>query len=185
MGYSLSVPCRSVQAAKQLHSFLEISMRPYSVLTGDLDHLYDPTQYINIGRGLSYGSGASKVGFNFSSQGPYGIYMHAVLSWAALRVGRKRALNALAVTGYAHQMVPYITYDNEPIPVLTVQHLDGWSDEAKDYARLKWQVDHFGMRLSDCSPLGSPRNQCHHDVTRGEMRRLDHLWNVFMDRETR
>jgi len=166
---------------------------------------YDPTTEVRVGHQLGYGAGPSKIGFNFSTQGQFGIYMHAVLSWAALRVGRRRGLNALSIVNHADQKVAYITYDSTPIPVLRARDMEGWTPEAADYGKHNWQVDRFGLRhfgdtthyagMLVCgggdvaqAPLVKAmwtRDKALRAVTEKEMRRLEVLWDDFMDRETR
>jgi len=236
MGYSLSVPCKSRQARDRLAEFLSGTMRPFSEVCGEradvrealeawqeenkiegrrtlfpipdgVNRDYDPTQWICVGNELAYGAGSSKVGFNFSTQGDYGQWMYAVLKWAALHSGRKRGLNALSMVGMAHQRVPYITYDNEPTPVLLESMLIGWKDNAAEEARRRWVVNPLGIRAvedfthymdrrypSDRQPEGDQRkfleglyqrDKALGTIVEGEMRRLDVLWDDFIDMETR
>ncbi len=233
MGYSLSVPCKSGKARDRLAEFLKGCLRPFTEVcslpenacvreefeatAGELgkqmfplpsaDYFpYDPTRYIRVGHELAYGSGPSKVGFNFSTQGQFGTYIHAVLAWAALRVGRPRGLNALAVVGAAHQRVPYYTYDHEPIPVLLPSMMLDWSDSAREYGRTHWEVTHLGLRVADEAARMhaampekwakteeeiawlkrlAARDKALRDFTKREMRRLDVLWDEFIDMEER
>jgi len=229
MGYSLSVPCKSVKAAEMLHAFLTSELRPFSIACDDpanadirtafeavwegheedvqglpseeVDLPYDPTQYVHIGRGLSYAEGTTKVGFNFSTQMDFGVYMHTVLAWAALRVGRRRGLNALAPVGHADQKVPYFTYDSEPTEV------------SRKHGEIYWQVGPLGLRVTDedgvrthrfgqnvdavrkrirpderfdwLRALAIARDTALRAVTEREMRRLDCMWDYFVDMETR
>jgi len=217
MGYSLSVPCKSPKHRDRLAAFLNEHSRPFSVACGEAsdirvkhglktgadsvfllidsnDLLYDPTQFIQVGDDLSYGSGPSKVGFKFTSQGQYGTYMHAVLSWAALHSGRRRPLKRVSSSIGTGQSVRYITYDHEPIPVLTVEEMASWTPEEREYGEKHWAVDKFGMRLfthmthytvygndeqgsawfvSLCS-----QERALEQITRREMERLDALWTA-------
>jgi hypothetical protein len=225
MGYSLSVPCKSGKARDRLYGFLSRALRPFTddirakfndglddsrraipLPSAAADHAYDPTRYVHVGNGLAYGSGPSKVGFNFSTQGQFSTYMHAVCAWAALRVGRTRGLNALAVVGQAHQRVPYYTYDNEPIPALLPSHMLDWPDNAREHGRTHWEVTHLGLRVADevarthavmpeewaktpeekawLTRLAA-RDEAIRTIVEREMRRLDVLWDEFVDREER
>lgn len=233
MGYTLAVPCKSTLARDRMADFLCATLRPFSVACDEAEAIrakfdeyrestsegsgaralvmglpsqhtaYDPTARVSVGNELGYGAGPSKIGFNFSTQGQFSIYMHAVLSWAALRVGRRRGLNALSIVGHADQKVAYITYDSTPIPVLRTRDMEGWTPEAADYGKHQWQVDRFGLRhfgdtthyAGRWSPGGKTeealvkamwtRDKALRDITEREMRRLEVLWEDFMDRETR
>ena len=119
MSYSLSVPCKSLKAKDLLWRFLQAHHRPFylsvhadenqdvrdeyaSRLSGIKDRIglleparlrdFDPTRNIYQGHHLAYGRRKTKVGFDFHSEGQFGVYMRALLSWAALRVGRRQGL---------------------------------------------------------------------------------------------
>lgn len=184
MGYSLSVPCKSQKARNRLAKFLKRHLRPFTVACSSPEYgppdrtfllpstdYYDPTRHVYVGDELAYGSGNSKVGFNFVSQGQFGVYMHAIMAWSALRVGRTRGLNALSAIGMAHQRVPYYTYDSTPIPVLLPSHMLDWSDSAREYGRTQWEVTHLGLRVT-------ARDEALRIITESEMRRLDVLWST-------
>ncbi len=212
-----SVPCKSRLARDRMAEFLRSTMRPFGGVCDEAsveratfeeavtdhhrqvfplpsrDHLYDPTREFAVGNALAYGSGASKVGFNFST------YMHTVLAWAALRVGRKRGLNALACVGRAHQPVPYYTYDSNPTPVLLPSMMLDWSDVGREYGKTHWEVTHLGLRVADevarthavmpekwaktdeelawLKRLAA-RDTALRTITEREMRRLDVLWDA-------
>lgn len=233
MGYSLSVCCKSPKARDRLAEFLRGAMRPFSLVCGErtdvrdaldkwndenlpenmkgmyplpdgLNRDYDPTQFVFVGDELAYGAETNKVGFNFSTQGDMGIYMYAVLKWAALHSGRKRGLNALSYVGRAGQSVPYITYDSHPDPVLSESMILDWSEsEQKEARQRRWVVNPLGLwpigefshyfrrRYGDADidiTLGErrsliesfyQRDKALHTITEQEMGRLDGLWNEF------
>lgn len=227
MGYSLSVPCKSAKARDQLAEFLRAYLRPFTTVCGEAEDIraefdafreatrkrpgapplvwelptqydsYDPTKDVWVGHELAYGAGSSKIGFNFSTQGQFSIYMHTVLSWAALLVGRRRGLNDLAVIGHADQRVAYISYDSHPIPVLLPSDMADWTPEAVEHGRDHWQVDGLGLRYfgdtahyAEVELSGNPsscgqaplvvalwtRDKALRAITAREMTRLDELW---------
>jgi len=225
MGYSLSLPCKSSPARDKLAGFLRANLRRFTLVADeevairdewtadamtrpgrrtldlpDSNRDYDPTREIAVGRQLAYGASTSKVGFNFSTAGDFSIYMHAVLSWGALHSGRRKGLNALSEVGHADQAVHYITYDRTPIPVLTVEDMDGWDPKDREYGEMQWQVDALGLRVlkdADYYALHSfgaamredehrplierlfRREQALHRITTREMQRLDTLWKDY------
>lgn len=162
MGYSLSVPCRSPQARDQLVDFLREHHRPFHrvlrehgvekvgriPVAGEED--YDPTVEVRVGNQLAYGRGPSKVGFNFGGAGMYGTWMYAVLGWAALRVGRRRGLNAMAADFGLGESFPYLTYDKEPHPIILdgSPEISGLSDEDRgELIRRGLLVDSLGLSI--------------------------------------
>ena len=221
MGYSISVSCKSTQAAERLARFLRSAATPFSAMlreSPEHEELiakvpgflpmhdnsidWDPTQHIHLGHALAYGSGNTKVGFNFSSQGIYGYWMYALTAWAALRVGRKRGLNALSTLGYAGQQVAYTTYDSDPTPVLTKADIADWTPVAQDYARWRWLVNCDGLREVEDATHYAKRIYGHHKADRWaiafkaqdnllravaerELHKLSYWWDDFMDKETR
>jgi hypothetical protein len=222
MGYSLSLPCKSSPARDKLAGFLRANLRPFTLVCDeevairdewtaeamvhsdriildlpDSNRSFDPTREIMVGRQIAYGASTSKIGFNFASSGDFSIYMHAVLSWAALHSGRRKGLNALAVVGHADQAVHYITYDRSPIPVVTVEDMAEWDQGAREYGEMYWQVDALGLRvLKDADfyaahKFGAPMRTAEHRplverlyrrdkalrlITGREIQRLDALW---------
>ena len=217
MGYSLSTPCKSAKARDRMAKFLRSELVPFSKLVADAPELpelekvsqvhltelrYDPTQWICVGGELAYGSGASKIGFNFSSSGFYGLWMYALCAWMAFRVGRRRGLNKLSMVGHADQRVAYTTYDHEPYPVLTKADIASWTPASQEQARWQWLVNDLGVRevedadhkakrlLGDDAPHEFMIRQVEIDrlvtaIVERELRRLDYLWDEFVDREGR
>lgn len=211
MGASFSVPCRSRKAAEGLAAFLRANLRPLTVAArapenADLSVIglesivYDPTAHVCLGRELAYGAGSTKVGFNISWVGIFRPYIEAILAWSALRVGRKRGLNALGIVGHAWQQVPYYTYESQPIPVLLPSHMIDWDPLSQRYARDHWEVDHLGFRIAnnvvrthmaqveatwaktEAEKAVLARQKAQEDAMRAlverEMRRLDQLWDA-------
>jgi len=224
MGYSLSVPCKSTKAAEHLAAFLREHLRPFSVVCDESPDIraefaadalvddrrrfplptcgpntYDPTTFVCLGHELAYGSGSTKVGFNLSTTGQYGIYMHAVLAWAATRVGRRRGLNNLAIVGHADQRVAYTTWDNQPQPVLTATDIAAWDPKEREYGEIHWLVDKFGLRtFGDTTHYAHQRgwrdegegarkallhsmwarDKALRAITEREMERLNRLWEA-------
>ena len=200
MSASLSVACKSDKTRRQLTEFLRGHLRPFGVVCDDPRHTelrrqfnanqrpplptadpdrYDPTRHIGVGHQLSYGRGASKIGFNFNVGGYFDAYMRAVLSWAALQVGRKRGLNDLAVVGHADQRIAYISYDSHTIPVLTEEDVDDWDDVAKEHARQHWQVSWLGLRANENARAymaAPPVAKVLRTIVEAEMEWLDVLW---------
>ncbi len=207
MGASLSVPCKSLKARNSMTEFLRAHLRPFTLVCAEAieireafevlrendpncrvlcalpsaSSVYDPTRYVWAGNELSYGSGSSKVGFNFSTQGAMSIYMHAVLSWAALQVGRRRGLNELSMVGHSDQRVAYITYDSSPIPVLCEADMTDWIPESRQHGHSTWEVDQYGLRTFDITRYFRTEAYRHKekallDITTLEMHRLDALW---------
>jgi|APSaa5957512622_1039677.scaffolds.fasta_scaffold32962_3 hypothetical protein len=215
MGYSMSVSCRSQKLRDRLAEFLREHLKPFCVaceeaddiradyekLTGghaDLSlwpiarHLpHDPTKDILVGEGVCYGGGPSKVGFNFGNSYTYGIYMRAILAWAAQHVGRRRPLNRLAETTGVLASTHYYTYDREPTPVVVAADIADWPSDFRKYAETHWLVDEFGMRVNPrLTHYPTPADEAGKAILRGfqeyekglervtrrEMERLDALW---------
>lgn len=176
MGYSASVSCKSVKASDQLYDFLKKNMVSWSILTEGTKIEYNPdydyTRFIKPGENLSYGSSPTRVGFDFSTQGPPGHYMWTILRWAAFKVGRvSRFPKKLG-----HNMpVPYVTCDiDEYVPVITIKQ---WV--YKDSAQ--YVVDKLGFKS-----LSSKNNfdvfyykdvDLHNKIVKDAMKELDRKWN--------
>jgi hypothetical protein len=212
MGYSLSTPCKSPQARDKMAAFLGEHLRPFSEVLREspelvelqeltrvpLDKLrYDPTKYLCVGDELAYGSGPSKIGFNFSSSSfPFGLWMHALCAWMALRVGRRRGLNALSDVGRADQRVAYTTYDHDPTPVLTKADIADWPESHREHARWRWLVSGLGTKevepaehqvkrwggehaeVLDFHRRSEKRDRLLTAIIERELRRLAELWEV-------
>ena len=98
--------------------------------------------------------------------------------------------------------MPYITLDNEPIPVLLQSMMVGWSDLAQTFGHEHFEVTPLGLKAFD--PPGvdddtwcrseqdriwlrghDARQKALRTITERELRRLDILWDDYIDRETR
>lgn len=213
MGASLSVTCKSKKAAYQLGAFLGPNLRPFSEVCDEAPKAlrdefqaifkkglpsrsksgHEPTRDVWLGYQIAYGGSPTKIGFNFCVMGTFEIYMKAVLSWAALRVGRRRGLNELGFVGKAHQRVAYYCYDGSPYPVLLADDMKDWDETSREYGRRHWEVTPLGLRV--CIDPNSLGGQSSSEYERGvavraqtwqrilaalteqEMLRLQSLWN--------
>ena len=175
MGYTISVPCKSNKARDRVREFITCYAKSFyelmledppeleeylSLVSGDkkgiFDHakMLDVTQELLWGARLTYGSGNSRVGFNYNSASrPYALHMYALTRWIAFHAGRRAGSNALSVVGHADQRTRYYLWDHEVIPVLSEEDIEGWSLSAKGYAHQKeWVVDDSGW-LAMSSPV--------------------------------
>lgn len=172
---SLAVPCRSYMPLWHLSNFLRITHRPFSIVLGGdlLDPSTDPTGYLRDGKDLEQGGSLLKVGFNFQTQGPYGPWMNTLLSWAAIRIGRRRRIPDLGIT----QPVPYILYNGRPVPVLTKGMIKAWSraEQANAYKQ-GWVVDGWGYKKP--KDLANEDLLVLHVAVKKEIRRLDKIWRA-------
>ena len=87
MGYSYSVTCHSIKARDYAAKLLK-NTPTWSSLIGELYD--DPMNYVCVADELSYRPSIMKVGWNCVASGDAYHYMVSLLSFVALRVGRKR-----------------------------------------------------------------------------------------------
>jgi hypothetical protein len=136
MGYSFTTPIKSKKAQQQMLAFLEKHYRPWSELTKgtilEYNPDYDATRYICTGEDLSYDHGKCRIGFDYSRSDDSTPYMHGILRFMALQVGRRRALPN--DTG-SPEAVPYIVYDGyEAWPVLLLSKWNGRVPKHSEWA---------------------------------------------------
>jgi len=165
MGYSLTTPLASVKKAKTFMGFLRKNLRSFcavmdaeatedekKAIYGPLGSwivslpsieelmVNDPTVNVVAGKNeVAYGSGVTKVGFNYHVGGVEHPYMMAVCAWMALRGGMRRKFKGLK------KPVAYMTYDSEAWPVLRPSDLDGANEDTRK--KMAWAVyDEYGFR---------------------------------------
>jgi hypothetical protein len=124
MGYSVAVPVKSQKAKEEMLAFLYKHYKPFSTLAQGTDleqesrPEYDPTGAILADGELSYDNGKCRIGFDYGGMFRERHYLYCTIRWIALRVGRKRQLNAAAKLGILHAIYYYVYDGFEACPIL-------------------------------------------------------------------
>lgn len=175
MGYTITVPCVSEEAKAKMLAFLSEHYRsPDTLIKG-----YEPDDGLSAPHGgpFAYYDGECEIGIDYSSWAGTKDFANAIISWIALRVGKRKTLLVYDTQSGLSSNIPYYIYDGEEdIPIRLKEH---WYEAAPESCKNWTFVDEHGWNV--IKPKGfkalfmcnskSERGKLH-----GELKRLSLLW---------
>ena len=188
MGWSISVPCKSLKARDQMLEFLGQHFRGSAVVLSypkeHWQHQYPKTP----GNSFAYGHSDSKIGFDSPNE-----YEIAVLRWVATKIGMKRKFKARGINfpvpwlncdgSLSEPIVPQAQWDSSAETQGYVVNEFGWrgvdrwweDPNSRDrHALVDRLVGFFYSAAGDLLSAGADKRD---SIIRAEISRLDDLWS--------
>jgi len=162
MGYSIAAPIKNEDLKKKMLQFLKRYYKPWSKISENssnrascpIDELY-------------YDHGKYRIGFNYGLlPDPERFYIYSVLTWIAIKVGKKKYFKKL---GKSFLYYVYDGYKATPI-IFEPTGYEEWDESIVDEYGFPKKAEMFSLQLGN--------HEKWKEMIRKELINLEEAWNM-------